>query len=63
MRLSINLELEKDVNFKLDIDLISGIMTTTDNEGLINQEKIDVNNAAKFASIFIQRPIQEFLED
>lgn len=63
MKLSINFELKKGINFKLDMDLISGIMTMTDNDGLVNQEKFEIKDSIGLATAYIQTPIKEFLKD
>ena len=48
---------EQDV-FKISFDMDTGIITTTDNEGLVNQEKVDKS----YLPSYIKRTINKSLD-
>lgn len=49
---------EQDV-FKISFNMENGVITTTDNEGLINQEKVDKSKLP----IYIKQTIDKLLSD
>ena len=45
---------------KIEYDIDKGVLTTTDYDGLINQEKFNVKNTGKMASIFMQTLVDKY---
>lgn len=41
MKIEVRISPTEDDVFKISFDMENGVITTTDNEGLINQEKVD----------------------
>lgn len=41
MKIELHISPTEDATFKIKFDMETGIVTTVDNEGLVNQEKLD----------------------
>ncbi len=58
MKIELHISPTEDDLFKISFDMDTGVITTTDNEGLVNQEKVDKS----YLSSYIKRTINKSLD-
>lgn len=58
MKIEVHISPTEDDVFKISFDMNTGVITSTDNEGLVNQEKVD----KAYLPSYIKRTINKSLD-